>query len=130
MARKCPVCGFENSCDHSRACEGGCGHIHFGTLVLVAEATGKHTATTDRRTRVGRGLLRSFAGDDARYASEEQFMVYMDAALGCWAVRGTPTARNPTFVNGTPITDATALMNGALISIGKDRLKLKVRIDG
>src|SRR5665213_142793 len=124
MSRKCPVCGFENTLSDSRACQGGCGHTDFGTLVLISEATGQRT-TMSIETRVGRGLLRSFAGEDAKYASEEQFVVYMDGVLGCWAIRATSTAKNPTFVDGAPIGDKAALANGTRISIGKDRMKLQ-----
>ena len=129
MTWKCPQCGFAANPERVRTCE-GCGHVHFGNIVLVSAETGKQIRMSIDTT-VGQGILKTFAGDDAKYASDPQFRLYKDATLASWAIAKIPTAHNPTFLNGSPLTDAPAkLEDGAVISIGAEKMKLNVKFEG
>ena len=129
MTWKCPQCGFGNTAACSRTCE-GCGHVNFGHVLLLSVDTAKQIRMSID-TAVGQGLLKSFAGDDAKYASDPQFRLYKDTTLAAWAIAKIPTAKNPTFLNGSPLSDApTPLTEGAVISIGADKMKLHVKFEG
>ncbi|HEV7221699.1 MAG TPA: hypothetical protein VGN42_03305 [Pirellulales bacterium] len=97
--------------------------------MLVATGTDRQIAIAVDTT-VGKFLLQSFPGDDASYASDPQFKVYKDAELGCWALRHCDTAKNPTFCNGANASDGpVALDDGAIVSIGAERMRLTVRLE-
>lgn len=130
MSWKCPRCGFDPNADDIRSCGGGCGYNHIPSrLLLVATGTGRQIAIAVDTT-VGKFLLKSFAGDDANYASDPQFRIYKDTELGSWALRHCDTAKNPTFCNGADVSAGTvALGDGAIISIGAERMRLTVRLD-
>lgn len=124
MPWKCPACGFENRAD-ARRCE-SCGHTRAGRLVLVSVLTSqKLTVAVD--TPVGKHLLRGIAGDDYVYASEPQFLLSRDLVNGGWRIAPAPGAVNPTFLNGAELTEPhAALVHGATLSIGPERLQLRV----
>jgi hypothetical protein len=129
MSWKCPQCGFAANAERVRTCE-GCGHVHFGNIVLVSVDTAKQIRMSID-TAVGQGILKTFVGDDAKYASDPQFRLYRDAALACWAITKIPTAKNATFLNGSPLSDSPApLAEGAVISIGADKMRLNVKFEG
>lgn len=125
MAWKCPACGFMNEGDDTRRCE-SCGHTRAGKVILISEQTSQRlTVSVD--TPVGKLLLRSFAGDDHIYASEPQFLLARDLAEGGWKISPAPDAMNPTFLNGAELTEpSAALEHGATVSIGPERLRLRV----
>lgn len=125
MAWKCPACGFMNEADGVRRCD-SCGHARIGTLTLVSEQTSQRlTVAVD--TPVGKHLLRSFAGEDHIYASEPQFLLSRDLVEGGWRVAPAPGAVNPTFLDGAELAGApAALEHGATLSIGPERLRLRV----
>jgi hypothetical protein len=125
MAWKCPQCGFQNADAAALRCE-ACGFTRAGTLALVAEETTRRLRV-GIDTAIGKQLLRTFAGGDHVYASEPQFIVARDPARGGWSIAPAPGARNPTFLNGAPLGDAPApLEGGAVITIGPTRLRLRV----
>ncbi|HEV2146412.1 MAG TPA: hypothetical protein VGR37_03255 [Longimicrobiaceae bacterium] len=125
MAWKCPACGFGNEADDARRCD-SCGHTRAGRVVLVSEHTSQRlTVAVD--TPVGKRLLRGIAGDDSVYASEPQFLLSRDLVEGGWRIAPAPGAVNPTFLNGAELTEpSAALEHGATLSIGPERLRLRV----
>jgi len=80
-------------------------------------------------TRIGKRLLATFAGDDAQYASDPQFHLVKDMSLGRWLILPDGAAKNPTFLNGRTLSEKTTLENGAVISVGPERLQLSVKIE-
>ncbi|MBN2584457.1 MAG: FHA domain-containing protein [Planctomycetes bacterium] len=126
MTWKCLKCGFSANVDGTAMCS-GCGDVRLGRLVLVSQETGQQIVMSIDTT-VGRNLLRTFAGEDAAYASEPQFRLTRDAAAGKWTIRKADGARNPTFVNGVELADEpVALDSDSVISIGPEKVKLTVR---
>lgn len=127
MRWKCPSCGFDNEPGH-RECQGGCGYSSIPPkLTLAAVATGKEISITIT-TCFGKDLLRSFAGDDAVYASNPQFMIHKDLAGGGWYLEHLPTAKNPTFVNGeSAVTSRWKLEADSYVTIGPEKMRLSVR---
>jgi len=125
MTWKCPQCGFSNADDAVLACE-ACGFTRAGKLVLVAEETSKRLAV-GVDTAIGKHLLETFAGADHVYAGEPQFLLARDLVRGGWSIAPAPGAKNPTFVNGAALGTAPApLQSGAVITIGPEKLRLRV----
>lgn len=130
MPWKCPRCGFEDNPEASRNCDGGCGHVRFAKRVVLIACETNRQIVMSVDTTVDKHLLRSFAGDDAAYASSPQFRIYKDAALGGWALEHDAAAKNPTFCNGAAVSGGTVLLSdGCTVSIGPDRMQLVVRIE-
>ncbi|HOI54326.1 MAG TPA: FHA domain-containing protein [Phycisphaerae bacterium] len=128
MTWKCAKCGFSANVDGAAMCS-GCGDVRLGRLVLVSEETGQQIVMSVDTT-VGRGLLRTFAGDDARYAAEPQFRVTRDVAVGKWTASPAAGTKNATCVDGVPLGDAPVpLGEGSVISIGPDKMRLAVKIE-
>jgi hypothetical protein len=125
MSWKCPACGFVNEGGNARRCE-SCGHTRAGRVVLVSEHTSQRLMVAVD-TPVGKRLLRTFAGDDHVFASDPQFLLARDPREGGWTVSPAAGSLNPTFLNGVELTEpAAALEHGAILSIGPDRLRLRV----
>jgi hypothetical protein len=125
MAWKCPQCGFVHEDDATTTCE-ACGFTRSTKLVLVSEETTKRLSV-GVDTAIGKRLLESFAGADHVYAADPQFLVARDPARGGWSIAPAPGTKNPTFLNGAAIGGApTPLAQGAIISIGPARLRLRV----
>lgn len=126
MPWKCPSCGFDNA-DECSECEGGCGHIPIPRqLILLSQATGRKIAILIS-TSVGKNLLLTFAGGDAVYASEPQFMIRKDSARGGWFLEHASSAKNPTFVNGVPVGgESSKLESTCVLSIGPEKMRLEV----
>jgi hypothetical protein len=129
MTWKCPICGTENPPSES-VCLAQCGYMRLPVrLVLTSAATGKRLRL-HISTKIGQALLRTIADGEAGYASEPQFEIVKDQERGAWVVRHHAAARNITCCNGVPLgADAAALESGAVISIGRDRLKLTVTLE-
>ena len=127
MAWKCPQCGYPENADESRRCE-SCAFVLTGKLVLVsAETDGRLPVGVN--TAIGKRLLQTFAGGDYIYAGEPQFSLSRDPLEGGWRIAHAPEAKNPTFLNGADIGEASApLEHAATISIGPTRLQLRVEI--
>ncbi len=135
MSWKCPECGLVNERETPRICE-GCGKADLGVLTLRCEATGKKLRMS-MSTDVGRTLLKSLAGEDARFASEPQFRLTKDEARGAWVVQTSATATNPTRLHGAPLTAEPApLAAGHVLSVGSrttpgsEKLRLVVCFEG
>ncbi len=127
MPWQCGQCGHEGNDDASQACA-GCGHIAV-SLVLTAESTGK-SLRMNIETSVSKMHLGRLDDDDCRFASSPQFKVYKDVALGAWALRAEPSAKNPTYLNGSALpAEPAALKAGDVISIGPERMKLRVAFE-
>jgi hypothetical protein len=78
-------------------------------------------------TTFGKSLLMTFAGNDALYASEPQFVILKDASRGGWFLEHAATAKNPTYLDGSPALDASRKLDTTqVISIGPEKMKLEV----
>jgi len=129
MAWKCSECGLDNAVATSRCCD-GCGFIRYGVLTLTGASAGPGISISVD-TDVGRPLLAKEAGEEAIFASPRQFRLVKDAALRSWAIVHAKEARNPTCLNGTPLGETpSALSDGDSVSIGPEKAKLAVRIQG
>lgn len=128
MTWKCPEDGYDNE-DTSTAC-GSCGYSRMARrLVLTSSATGQQKGMSIS-TQVGKGALLSFAGDEARYASDPQFEVIKDTGRGLWAIKHHPSATNPTFYNGTALgAEEKTLEKEGVITIGPEKMKLVVTLE-
>lgn len=124
-AATCPECGVPADAD-SRVC-GACGHVRFGTLVLRSDETRKELRFSVP-AEVGQRLLRTVLAEESRYASEPQFSLRKDRAVGGWVLEQARGARNPTFVDGAPVDAPREIDSGAVISIGPERLRLTVEV--
>lgn len=125
MPWKCPQCGVQNA-DDKKGCE-ACGYVEFGALALTSVETTKEIKT-NIEIEVGKHLLRTFCGEEVRYAGEPQFKLVKDAVLGGWAILPAAGATNPTFFNGAALPEtATKLEDGGVISIGPEKMKITVR---
>lgn len=126
MPWKCPSCGYENA-EAASECAGGCGYAPIPShLKLRSQLTGKLLAISITTT-FGKSLLLSFAGDDALYASEPQFVIRKDAGRGGWFLEHAATAKNPTFVNGTPTGGEPHKLDAMhVVSIGPEKMQLEV----
>ena len=127
MRWKCPSCGFDNDVPHPE-CKGGCGYEPIPMkLSLVAATTGK-AMTISITTTFCKDLLRSFAGDEAVYASNPQFVIKKDVEAGGWFLEHAPSAKNPTFVNGSTAVSAHCKLQGShFVTIGPEKMRLEVR---
>ena len=127
MRWKCPSCGFDNGPGY-RECQGGCGYEAMPQkLTLKAVATGKEISIMIS-TNFGKDLLRSFAGEEAMYASNPQFLIQKDVAGGGWYLEHSATAKNPTFVDGAPALAARRKLEADTnVTIGPDKMRLTVR---
>ena len=126
MSWKCAQCGLEVA-DGQRRCD-GCGEICFRRIRLESLATGSGI-TVGIDTEITRRLLDGFAGSDTAFASPLQFSLLRSIAHERWVIRHAAGARNPTFLDGHPISTAPVPLNGGeVISVGPDRLKLRVEI--
>lgn len=127
MAWKCQQCGHESE-DSSTCCQ-GCGVARLGSLVLSSETTGKKLSMRIN-TDVGQYLLRNLVADDAKFAANPQFHLTCGRATGTWMIQHDTKAKNPTFLNGTPLSlEPSALNEGSIITIGSDKAKLTVEMD-
>jgi len=124
---KCKSCGFEANTDGKVACE-ACGYYDGQVLVLQSQETGK-AIRVRISTTVGKHLLRTFAGEEARFASDSQFRVTRDSDTGAWIIEHAPDAKNPTFLNGGKLEACVPLESGACISIGPEKMRLVVAIE-
>lgn len=113
---ECPECGFAQNSAETMECL-GCGFLLFLPLRLVSEETGEER-TLKLKLDCGRGLLRSFAGESARYAAEPQFRVFPNPDKE-WVLERVPDLTNPTFHNGAELAEErVVLKDGDIISIG------------
>lgn len=126
MVWKCENCGFDANPDTELKCE-GCGTGNAVILVLTAEATGK-SIEMRIATVVGRQLLKNFAGDEYRFASEVQFRFFRDKFSGDWIVTHEEGAANPTYLNGEPLTGESLVSDGSVLTIGTEKLPLTLRL--
>jgi hypothetical protein len=124
---KCPQDGTENPLSERR-----CLVCRFPNLprvvVLHALATGKE-AEFSEAIKLGKAVFtHRFADPDARYASDLQFEVVRDESVVAWVIRPVPGAVNPTYYNGALVgPGGSPIDEGGVISIGKTKLKLRVR---
>ena len=118
----CPKCGFPSS-ELRQLCE-GCAHAR--PLLLTSDETGRELRM-NVDTLIGRSLLGTLGASDAKFASEPQFEVRPDLARGCWTASHISGAVNATFLNRVPLTGVSSLNDGAILSIGADKLRLVVQ---
>lgn len=125
---KCPDCGTVAPSSAPRRCD-GCGHVKFGDLTLTSEETDK-SLVFGIGTVVSKYLLAGVESADVRYASSAQFKVLRDETAVVWKVQHDPSATNPTFLNGGALESPSTLKSGDILSIGIERLKLRVKVEG
>lgn len=126
MHWKCPSCGFANYSTQPD-CGGGCGYEKIPhRLTLVAAETGKEVSVSIT-TAFGKDLLRSFAGGDAVYASNPQFVICKDYDEGGWFLEHSADAKNPTFLNGNTVVATRVRLEATnILSIGPEKMRLEV----
>lgn len=79
-------------------------------------------------TDVGAANLKRVIGDDARYATMTQFRI-VRGSEGAWRVEHSPSAKNPTFVNGAAVPhEGHRLADGDQISLAGKAGHLTVRL--
>ena len=133
MAWTCSKCGQENRVDMPRVCA-ACGAIVLGTVVLTGESGEEIALRVD--ANIGKGTVRSLAGDDGHFASDPQFCLKKDESLKSWTVIPSKAATNPTIINGAPCPDGapTPIKSGDTVAIGSrktpgvEKAKLRVTI--
>jgi hypothetical protein len=127
MGWKCSRCGTDND-EHATVCHGMCGYVRFGKLILVSSETGEEVRM-NVDTPVGKSLLKRLVGDEARFASEPQFQLRRSEAQSAWVIVPDEKAVNATYVNGAKAEGCgVKIDNGAEITIGTDKVRLKVRV--
>ena len=98
-------------------------------VLLTSKLTGR-ARKVRITTRFGRRVLMMIAGDEAVYASEPQFELLKDTAVGLWLLRHVATATHPTYYDGRPVDDdLVPILTGGQISIGPNRMKLTVTLE-
>lgn len=127
MAWTCPECGLAEIADADTVCR-GCGYRRLGRVVLVSETTGKQIDTgVDIEVTVH--LLQTLGDEDARFASPFQFVLARDVEKRAWTIRHRTEARNPTYLNGSPLpASPVPLTEEDRISIGPEKLPLRVKL--
>jgi len=125
----CPRCGGSGYAPTAPCRD--CGFWDAGVLVLRSRATGQERRiNASVNTAIGRGLLGGLCGDDAKYASDQQFRIEWREASGGWVAFSPSAPRNPSFLNGAPLSDTPlAIHDGDVIALKGDRLALDVRIE-
>lgn len=127
MDWKCPRCGTGNE-KHIQTCHGMCGYIRYGRLILVSSTGEEIRLNLDGP--VGKALLRRVVGEDSRFASEPQFYLNRCEDNTAWLIKQEARAVNDTLVNGVQVTEAgTKLTSGDEVTVGKDKARLRVRIE-
>jgi hypothetical protein len=126
-AWQCGHCGIDNTLTALQCA--ACGLAAFPPLVLRSTSTGREEEVRTAR-RLGKQVFAFRLGDpDAKFASELQFELIRDETADAWVVRPLAGALNPTFYNGAPLGPAgSRLDDGGVISIGKNKLRLQVRL--
>lgn len=69
-------------------------------------------------TKFGRNHLKRWGEDYEKFMSPEQFHLFRDSA-GQWFIEHCAHAKNPTNVDGTPLTAAVAVRDGMTVTLGK-----------
>jgi hypothetical protein len=124
----CLQCGSENAVAERRCAV--CRHPNLPRgVVLISLATGREAEITEP-LRFGRAVFTHRFGDpDAQYASELQFELVRDETQVAWVIRPLPGAVNSTCYNGRAVgPEGCPIEDGGIISIGKARMQLKVRL--
>ncbi len=119
----CPKCGELGYLPNSRCPV--CGFLECGVLRL----RGTHGPLDFRLgTQVGRPLLRTAIGDDARFADHHQFTLLRDPDRG-WLVEAVGT-KSPTLLQGTELRIGVSrpLVEGDLLSIGRSSASMTVEL--
>ena len=79
---------------------------------------------------VGKAMLKRLVGDESRFASEPQFHLSRCEDNSAWLITQEAKAINPTLVNGNPVSgNGVKLLTGSEITIGTDKVRLRVRIE-
>ena len=74
----------------------------------------------------GNRNLSALVGEDAQYMSSAQFTILKIDGKG-WMVVGSQSAKNATYLNGTPMPDGGAgLSEGDVLSLKNDAAKMVV----
>ncbi len=110
----CTQCGLENIDDGVKRCP-ACACLRYPELHLSG-SQGEIILRTN--LRFGNKNLRTLVGDDAQYASETQFEIFIKD--GEYFVSVDDNRRgNPTLLNGKPIAgEIKSLSDGDVICVG------------
>lgn len=126
MSRTCQKCGAYLG--KRTLCE-SCGQVAVPKCVVLTGDRGGEPLRMHITTTIGRRLLKGVAGPESRFASDPQFRIVKDPAIG-WVIAHEHAAANPTYLNGAKVgVETPALEDGAVISIGRDRMRLTVRLE-
>lgn len=123
----CPEDGTENPGAEKRCLV--CRHPNLPrVVVLTSVATGKEAEFTEAK-KFGKAVFtHRFAADDAKYAADLQFEILRDDDRVAWVVRPCTGTPNKTCYDGFPVpAEGVELTDGGVISLGKTKMKLKVR---
>lgn len=126
---ECPECGVQTEVG-CRECAGGCGFVRMPVVCRIRGVEPGAQLVMRVQTAVGRRLLRRLDSNDARFASEPQFVVAPERERGGWVLRHAPGAANTTRISGNPIpSDGTLLQDGDEISIGAGKLLMRIELE-
>ncbi len=128
---KCPECGHDANREGQVECT-GCGYMRIPpTLILRAAPPAEGSIRMNLKTAVGRNLMRSLVGEDAKYSFEPQFHVERSTRHGGWTICHAPVATNPTYLDGRPLGREPRLLSpGSVISIGPEKSRVIVEFSG
>ena len=102
----------------------------LGPLLLISEETGKQVRV-NITTKVGKSLLATFAGDEAKYADNPvQFSLLRDSEAGQWLIEAANDTKNPTYLDGAPLeASVVPLTKGAphAVTIGPDKMRITLK---
>jgi hypothetical protein len=123
MTERCSNCGTET--DHREARCRVCWRDFLPSIELVGDAG---TVRAAIGTDFGRTILQRAIGDAAAFASDPQFRIFKDHAMG-WMVQETVPPSNPTMLNDAPIGPTpTAVADGDELSIGGKVGRIRIRL--
>lgn len=109
----CPQCGTE-----LLAGSNGCQACGWGAKLKLQLQGAASTLSTAIELTVGKVLASKICGEDAKYMDDIQFK--LKTRDDCWFIKPWPRVKNPTYVNGLPISSEVQLNDGDRISL-KDK---------
>jgi hypothetical protein len=128
MNWNCPQCG--NEVESSTTACPFCSYTKLPAgISLVSDETGKEILCRIN-TVFGSNSLKVLGDSGLKYVSSEQFSIEKNASLGGWFAGGVSHAKNPTYLNGAPLSVGGSLLKtGDKLSIKGLFLHISVRID-
>lgn len=110
MATICPKCGTEIP-EGERGCP-ACGAGSISRIVLTGAAGSMSSGIDIDFGKIHAGRI---CGEDSRFMDDKQFTLHKGD--DAWTIITNASAKNETFLNGSPVTAETALDEGFEISL-------------